>query len=75
MRKRNLPVFRGIIFLLPADMFVYVLIDADWIKVSGAVWTTDLFTNIYGYLIRQAQAMNPAVVMKTSMKGALESCN
>lgn len=56
---------RCVIFHLLANvyvcLFVCVLICADWIKVSGAVKTTDLFTRISGYLLRQAQEMIPTV--------------
>lgn len=54
--------------------FVCALIHTDWLEVSGAVWTADLFTRISGYLLRRAQAVNPTVAMKTSLREALENC-
>lgn len=56
-------------------MFVCVLIYADWIKVSGAVKTTDLFARVSGYLLRQAQATIPAAALKASLWELLKTCN
>lgn len=42
-------------------LFVCVLVCADWIAVSGAAKTTDLFTRVSGYLLRRAQETIPAV--------------
>lgn len=58
-----------------ASVFVWAFIIADWIKVSGAVKTTDLFIRISGYLLRQAQAMIPTVALKTILREALKNCN
>lgn len=52
-----------------------VLIHTDWIEVSAAFWTTDLFTRIPGYLLRRTQAVNPTLATKASLGEALENCN